>query len=66
VIRTKVILLADEGLSNDIIASRLDTPDRQQVAERISLALMPGLEMRPRGRKAGFPSQASSARAQDA
>jgi hypothetical protein len=26
VIRAKIILLADEGLSNDVIASRLDTP----------------------------------------
>jgi hypothetical protein len=37
VIRAKIILLADEGLSNDIIASRLDTgsADRQQVAEAV-------------------------------
>ena len=26
VIRAKIVLLADEGLSNDVIASRLDTP----------------------------------------
>jgi hypothetical protein len=26
VIRAKIILFADEGLSNDVIASRLDTP----------------------------------------
>ena len=56
-IRAKIILLADEGLSNDIIASRLDTP-RQIVSKwrkRFSLARMPGLEARPRGgRKARF------------
>ena len=32
VIRAKVILLADEGLSNDLIAARLDTP-RQIVSK---------------------------------
>ena len=32
VIRAKIILLADEGLSNDVIASRLDTP-RQIVSK---------------------------------
>jgi transposase len=51
VIRAKTILLADEGLSNDIIASRLDTP-RQIVSKwrkRFSLARMPGLEGQPRG-----------------
>jgi len=29
VIRAKIILLAADGLSNDVIASRLATPDRQ-------------------------------------
>src|SRR5215813_4475751 len=57
VIRAKIILLADEGLSNDVIASRLDTL-RQIVSKwrkRFSLARMPGLEARPRGgRKARF------------
>jgi hypothetical protein len=45
VIRAKIILLAAEGLSNDVIASRLDTP-RQIVSKwrkRFALA-------RPRGR----------------
>jgi transposase-like protein len=32
VIRAKIILLADEGLSNDVIAARLDTP-RQIVSK---------------------------------
>src|SRR6476659_8791412 len=63
VIRAKIILLADEGLPNDIIASRLDTP-RQIVSKwrkRFSLARMPGLEARPRGgRKALFPPVSSS------
>src|SRR6476660_6866623 len=60
VIRAKIILLADGGLSNDVIASRLDTP-RQIVSKwrkRFSLARMPGLEAQPRGgRKARFSPQ---------
>jgi hypothetical protein len=60
VIRARIILLADEGLSNDVIASRLDTP-RQIVSKwrkRFSLACMPGLEAQPRGgRKARFSPQ---------
>ena len=46
VIRAKIILLADEGLSNDVIASRLDMP-RQIVSKwrkRFALARLPGLE----------------------
>ena len=37
VIRAKIVLLASQGLSNDVIASRLDTatPDRQQVAQAL-------------------------------
>ena len=58
VIRAKIILLADQGLSNDVIASRLDTP-RQIVSKwrkRFSLARMPGLEARPRaGVRPAFP-----------
>jgi transposase len=57
VIRAKIILLADEGLSNDVIAARLDTP-RQIVSKwgkRFALARLPGLEAQPRGgRKARF------------
>jgi transposase len=60
VIRAKIVLLADEGLSNDVIAVRLDTP-RQIVSKwrkRFSLARMPGLEAQPRGgRKARFSPQ---------
>jgi transposase len=60
VVRAKIILLADQGLSNDVIASRLDTP-RQIVSKwrkRFSLARMPGLEAQPRGgRKARFSPQ---------
>jgi transposase len=58
VIRAKIILLANEGLSNDLIASRLDTP-RQIVSQwrkRFAIARLPGLEAEPRGgRKARFP-----------
>jgi transposase len=57
VIRAKIILLAAEGLSNDGIAARLDTP-RQIVSKwrkRFCLARLPGLENEPRGgRKARF------------
>ena len=60
VIRAKIILLADEGWSNDVIASRLDTP-RQIVSKwrkRFSLSRMPGLDAQPRGgRKARFSPQ---------
>src|SRR5262252_3411174 len=60
VIRAKIILLADEGLSNDVIASRLDTPLQivSKWRKRFSLARMPGNEARPRGgRKARFSPQ---------
>jgi transposase len=57
VVRAKIILLADEGFSNDVIASRLDTP-RQIVSKwrkRFALSRLPGLEAQPRGgRKARF------------
>jgi hypothetical protein len=60
VIRAKIILLAEEGLSNDVIAARLDTP-RQIVSKwrkRFALARLPGLEAQPRGgRKARFSPQ---------
>src|ERR1700687_2710803 len=51
VIRAKVVLLAARGLSNDVIATRLDTP-RQIVSKwrkRFALARLPGLEEQPRG-----------------
>ena len=57
VIRAKIILLANDGLSNDVIAARLDTP-RQIVSKwrkRFASARLPGLEAQPRGgRKARF------------
>jgi Homeodomain-like domain len=60
VIRAKIILLAEEGLPNDVIAARLDTP-RQIVSKwrkRFALARLPGLEAQPRGgRKARFSPQ---------
>jgi transposase len=60
VIRAKIILLADEGLSNDLIAARLDTP-RQIVSKwrkRFALSRLLGLEAQPRGgRKARFSPQ---------
>ena len=51
VIRAKIVLLAARGLSNDVIAARLDTP-RQIVSKwrkRFALARLPGLEEQPRG-----------------
>jgi len=51
VIRAKIVLMAAQGLSNDTIASRLDTP-RQVVSKwrkRFCLAGLPGLDEQPRG-----------------
>ena len=60
VVRAKIILLAEKGLSNDVIAGRLDTP-RQIVSKwrkRFALARLPGLEAQPRGgRRARFSPQ---------
>ena len=60
VIRAKIVLLAAQGLANDVIASRLDTP-RQIVSKwrkRFWIHRLPGLEEQPRGgRPARFPPQ---------
>jgi transposase len=51
VIRAKIVLLAAQGLSNDVIAAHLDTP-RQIVSKwrkRFALARLSGLKSRPRG-----------------
>src|SRR6266545_6994501 len=60
VIRARIVLLAADGLANDIIASRLDTP-RQIVSKwrkRFCQARLPGLEEQPRGgRPARFSPQ---------
>jgi transposase len=60
VIRAKIVLLAAQGLANEAIASRLDTP-RQIVSKwrkRFSRARLPGLEEEPRGgRPARFSPQ---------
>jgi transposase len=60
VIRAKIVLLAAQGLSNDVIAARLDTP-RQIVSKwrkRFALERLPGLEEQPRGgRPARFSPQ---------
>lgn len=60
VIRAKIVLLAAQGVSNDFIASRLDTP-RQIVSKwrkRFCVARLPGLEEEPRGgRPARFSPQ---------
>ena len=64
VIRAKIILLASQGLSNEVIASRLDTP-RQIVSKwrkRFCQARLPGLEHEPRGgRQARFSPQSRRA-----
>jgi transposase len=57
VIRAKIVLLADEGFSNDVIASRLDAPHQivSKWRKRFAFARLPGLEAQPRGgRKARF------------
>ena len=60
VIRAKIALYAAEGLGNDAIAARLDTP-RQIVSKwrkRVFTEGVPGLEERPRGgRPARFSPQ---------
>ena len=51
VIRAKIVLLAAEGLANDVIAHRLDTP-RQIVSKwrkRFCLWRLAGLDEQPRG-----------------
>lgn len=58
VVRAKMILLAAEGLSNDVIAHRLDT--RREVVsqwrKRFFKARLAGLEDHPRsGRPRAFP-----------
>ena len=62
VIRAKIVLLAAQGLPNDVIAARLDTP-RQIVSKwrkRFALARLPGLEEQLRGgRPALFPPTSS-------
>jgi len=60
VIRAKIVLLAAQGVPNDVIASRLDTA-RQIVSKwrkRFYRARLPGLEEEPRGgRPARFSPQ---------
>jgi len=51
VARAKIVLLAAEGLGNDVIAGRLDLP-RQIVSKwrkRFCLWRLPGLDAEPRG-----------------
>ena len=65
VIRAKIVLLAAQGVPNDVIASRLDTA-RQIVSKwrkRFYRARLPGLEEEPRGgRPARFSPPAWSSR----
>ena len=60
VIRDKLVLLAAEGLSNDVIAARLDTP-RQIISKwrhRFFDQRLAGLDEEPRGgRPARFSPQ---------
>ena len=64
VIRAKVVLLAAQGLSNDVIATRLDTP-RQIVSKwrkRFFEERLAGLEDEPRiGRPPVFPPRGGRA-----
>ena len=57
VVRARIILMAADGLPNDIIATRLDTP-RQIVSKwrkRFCLARLPGLQNQPRRRAPETP-----------
>jgi len=61
VIRAKIVLLAAQGLENDVIGARLDTP-RQIVSKwrkRFFELGFPGLEEQPRG---GAPARFSPQR----
>jgi transposase len=61
VIRAKIVLMAAEGLANDVIGSRLDTP-RQIVSKwrrRFHEHRFPGLEEQARG---GAPARFSPRR----
>ena len=61
VIRAKIVLLAVQGLENDVIGARLDTP-RQIVSKwrkRFFELGFPGLEEQPRG---GAPARFSPQR----
>ena len=61
VVRAKIILMASQGVSNDVIASRLDTP-RQIVSKwrkRFFESRFPGLDEQPRG---GAPARFSPQR----
>ena len=62
VIRAKIVLLAAQGLANDVIAARLDTP-RQIVSKwrkRFCTERLPGLEEQPRGGRPARPPASSS------
>ena len=50
VVRAKLVLLAAEGLSNDVIAARLDTPRQISAsAHRFFDQRLAGLDEEPRG-----------------
>lgn len=60
VVRAKIVLLASEGLGNDIIAEQLDTPRRivSKWRQRFHALRLPGLEELPRsGRPTRFSPQ---------
>ena len=66
VIRAKIVLLAAQGLSNDQIAQRIDTP-RQIVSKwrkRFFLERLTGLEEQPRGGRSAAFSPSSRRRRQ--
>lgn len=61
VVRAKIVLYAAQGLPNDVIAARLDTP-RQIVSKwrkRFFESRLPGLDEQPRG---GAPARFSPRR----
>ena len=58
VVRARMILMASQGISNEVIAARLGAP-RQIVSKwrkRFCLARLPGLQDQPRGGRRSRPS----------
>ena len=63
VIRVKIILPADEGFPNHVVAAKLDTPSEivSRWRKRFALSRPLGLKAQPRGgRAAHFPQNSSS------
>ena len=51
VVRAKIILLASDGLSNEVIAAQLDTP--RQIVQQMAQAVLPHSTAGPGGTASG-------------